>query len=68
MKTQVGGQAGVGETATVTDITWPRNEFHFGEVVEFHLKIDNSACEHDVTGFKFSLERFWSIGFDGQEA
>jgi len=55
MKTQVGGQRGVGETATITNISWPKNEFYEDEICPIKLECDNSACAHAVTNYEVSL-------------
>ena len=55
LKTQVGGVAGVGETATVTQIIWSKNEFYEGEYSNVRIVCDNSACKHAVKNFIFEI-------------
>ena len=55
MKTQVGGVAGMGETATISDITWPKNEFYENEYANIAISCDNSACEHNVESYHFEI-------------
>ena len=55
MRTQVGGKYGFGESTTVTNISWPRNEFYEDEVCTIKLECDNSACAHDVTWYSARL-------------
>ena len=55
MKTQVGGNKGFDETATVTNISWPKNEFYEDEVCTIKLECDNNACAHDVTYYSARL-------------
>ena len=55
MKTQVGGKQGFNETATVSKIAWPKNEFYEGEVCEVKIECDNSECAHSVLNYTVSL-------------
>ena len=54
MKTQVGGNQGFNETATVSKITWNKNEFYEGEVCDIKIECDNSECAHNV--LKYTVE------------
>ena len=69
MKTYVGGKIlGFNETATVTEICWPKNEFYENEVVDIRITCDNTACAHDVTKFTVHLDESIIISSDGNEA
>ena len=67
MKTQVGGKQGFNETATVTNISWPKNEFYEDETIDIAISCDNSQCAHGVRHYDVALvQRKQILSSDGE--
>lgn len=57
LTSKVGGFLGLGKTECHSEVILPKETYTVGETIRVTIKVDNSECKKDISGFKLKLLR-----------